>query len=78
MSEDDLLIFELYRHQREAGGPSRDNLPYTRQFWEMRLEYNRRASEPLEPDAFWRKFLKVLKRGEGELARALLDRGPVA
>jgi hypothetical protein len=37
---------------------------------------DRKGSEPLDPGTFWRKFLKVLKRGEGELTRILTGIDP--
>jgi len=68
MDPDEILIYNLYRQQRNAqGGLTRDHLPYTPNFDQMRATYNQQATQPLSDREFWRQLIYVLKYGEDHI-----------
>ena len=64
MDRHEIAIFLRYREQLAAGGRTRDELPYTPEFDNLRGAYNQDADEPLDHRGLWRHLRKVLKCGE--------------
>jgi hypothetical protein len=61
LTEPDLDLVQGLLKQHLGALGSRDQLPYTEKFNQIRSEYNRRATQTLDPYQFWRVVARVSK-----------------
>ncbi len=75
MDEHEIDLFLMYRNQLAVpGGRTRDNLPYTREFDNLRNQYNQQVDEPLDHRELWNLLQSVLKFGQNHIELYLQSR----
>jgi len=67
MDDDERVLYRLYQEHRDGGGGSRDELPYTTAFDQMRDAYNTETGQTLSHHEFWQTLCNLLKAGESNI-----------
>lgn len=76
MDPHEVALFVLYRAQLAAGGRTRDDLPYTAEFDNLRTQYNQQTPpQQVDQFEFWGMLRYVLKYGEEHMEAYLLPLG---
>ena len=75
MERDEQELYLLYRQQLASGGLSRDQLPYTDQFDDLRDRFNAATDGDLDRHDVWRLLLRVSKAGDSHLEPYFRDLG---
>lgn len=67
MENDEQELYLLYRQQLARGGLSRDQLPYTDQFDDLRVQFNSTTDSDLDHHAVWQLLARVSKVGDAHI-----------